>query len=184
MQINSELIKKIGEVIESSWDNTEMGRYVLEHDLGSEIELVFYRVSVVSYWTLNGTRIKSNWSTENCTEPPLRSSIAGTIVHNAIIKADQEDMLMDMLEGTTTNLVWDTPLGITVKFSKEIDSQTLLICQTSHPDTAIYGFEEAINQKISIGPDLLTPSGALARKVQTVLIDCVLADIVTVDVQF
>lgn len=184
MQLNSTLIGKIGDLVESSLSNHKNGHYVIEHDLGTEIELVFHRDYLTSHWTLNGEYLRTGWDINSESKAGLHAGICNLLIHLAIVKADQEDMLMDLLTGVTTNLSWGTPLGITVKFSKEVDSQTLLICQSSHPDIAIYGFEEAVNQSFSVGPNLLTDGDTLAYKIRTVLIDCVMADLISIDVQF
>lgn len=183
MQLNSKVIEKIADLIEASLSNRDNGHYTIEHDLGPEIVLVFHRDHLVSHWTINQVMLHTTWDIGH-DKSLLHSSIARVLINLVLTKTDQLDSLDDMVNGITTNLVWDSPFGITVKFNKDVDSQTFLVCQTAYPNHAIYAFEEAVNTDLSIGMDLLTGPEILRRKVHAILIDYLLADLVTGDLQF
>lgn len=183
MQLNSELVIKIADLIEGSLsEHHDNGTYTIEHDLGPEIEIVFHRDYFQSHWTINGHEFNSlRWDYGEPKEP-LWSDLAALFITLVLEKNEEIETFENLLTGTTINVSHESIIGLTVKCDSDVDRRTLMVHQTATPNNVLYAFEEAVNQELSISPELLTQPTRIANKIMRLFSDYLMADLITHDV--
>lgn len=182
MLLNSALVKKIESLLKASLSNIENGKYTIEHDLGAELTIIFVRDTLVSHWIINDLYFESNIGSISESHAHTCKDIAELLIKLSIAKADQVDNIQDMFNGITTNVEYESVIGLTVKFHCDVDSRRLMILQTTNPNNVLYALEEAVNQNMSINPRLMTPSFDLRHRTLSLFSDYLMADLITHDV--
>lgn len=182
MLLNNALVEKIEALLVGSLSNIDNGRYVIEHDLGEELVIIFVRDTLISHWNINGLYFESSIGSISESRSQTRQDIARLLIKLSIEKADEVDSIQDMFNGLTTNITYDSVIGLTVKFHCDVDSRRLMISQTANPDNSLYALEEAVNQDMSINPQLMTSSRHLCDRVLSLFADYLMADLITHDV--
>lgn len=182
MLLNSELVEKIEVLLKASLSNIDNGRYVLEHDLGDELIIIFVRDTFVSHWLFNDFYFESSLGSISESRSQTRRDIANLLIRLSINKADEVDNIQDMFNGITTNIAYDSVIGLTVKFHCDVDSRRLMISQTANPNNSLYALEEAVNQDMSINPQVMTSSSDLQHRTLELFSDYLMADLITHDV--
>lgn len=183
MLLNSELVIKIGDLLEGSLSqHHDIGTYTIEHDLGPEIEIVFHRDYLQSHWTINGQLFDSlNWDYGKPKEP-LYAALARRLITLVLEKNEEIETFENLLTGTTISISHESIIGLTVKCDSDVDRRTLMVHQTATPNNVLYAFEEAVNQELSISPELLTQPHQIANKILRLFSDYLMADLITHDI--
>lgn len=183
MLLNSELVVKIADLIEESLSqDRDNGVYTIEHDLGPEIEIVFHRNYLRSHWTINGQFFDAlHWDYGQPKEP-LYADLSTLLITLVLEKNEEIETFENLLTGTTINVSHDFIIGLTVKCDNDVDRWTLMVHQTATPDNVLYAFEEAVNQELSISPELLTQPHQIINRIMKLFSDYLMADLITHDV--
>lgn len=182
MLLNSKLVEDIGEVLVKSLDNIKNGSCVIEHDLGPELSIEFVRDFIDARWVINDRYFVSSVGSISISKSDTAKDIAEFLIQLAIEKADEVDKIKDMYNGITTNIEYDSVIGLTVKFHCDVDSRRLMVAQTANPSNVLYALEEAVNSEMSIDSQLMTSSHSLQVRTLTLFADYLLADLITHDV--
>lgn len=182
MLLNNKLVEKIAEILVKSLDNIENGSYVIEHDLGAELSIKFVRDYIDAHWVINDHYFVSSVGSISMSKSDTAKDIAAFLIQLAIEKADEVDKIQDMYNGITTNIEYDSVIGLTVKFHCDVDSRRLMIAQTANPNNVLYALEEAVNSEMSISSQLMTSSHSLQVRTLTLFTDYLLADRITHDI--
>lgn len=183
MLLNSELVIKIADLIEGSLsEHHDNGVYAIEHDLGPEIEIVFHRDHFQSHWTINGQFFDTlRWDYGQPKEP-LYADLATLLITLVLEKNEEIETFENLLTGITISVSHDSIIGLTVKCDSDVDRRTMMVHQTANPNNVLYAFEEAVNQELSISPELLTQPRQIADKIMKLFADYLMADLITHDV--
>lgn len=181
MLLNAALVEKISKLLVKSLDNTKEGSYVLEHNLGDELRIEFVRNDYDSHWVVNNFYLSGS-TLSLASKENVNKVIGILLIKMAIIKADEEEKILDMFNGITSNISYESIIGLTVKFHCDVDSRRLMVTQTANPNNVLYALEEAVNPEMSIDPQLMTPSIDLRERTTALFGDYLLADLITHDV--
>lgn len=99
--------------------------------------------------------------------------ILAKVIHN---RQDIMDDFRDMLAGFSMWNSFESPLGIEVKYHKDLDGQRLLLIEKEKPNNPIYALEEAVNVNLSVNPECLTPVSTLENRIWHLFGDFIMTD--------
>lgn len=142
---------------------------MVKFDYNEHTKLVKYTV------TIDGNHLSTNCIHKDgglrSRLPEWEDGIASCFFQAIADKEDFTQSLANLLEGTTANKTLHHPIGLSVKFHKDDDSQVLLV---EYKGKSLYALEEAINLELGIGYECFTESEVLFERVSTVM--CYLVD--------
>lgn len=99
--------------------------------------------------------------------------ILAKVIHTHL---DVMDNFRDMLAGISMWNSFESPLGIEVKYHKDLDGQRLLVLEKQNPQHPIYALEEAVNTDLSVSPECMTTTSILENRLWHLFGDFIMAD--------